>query len=217
MNIAIILAAGSGIRFGSSTPKQFIKIKDKRIIDYTIGAFEECEDINKIIIVVSKEWVEEISKENLNHKVVSGGESRRESSYKGLMACPENAKKILIHDAARPFVSQQIIQSCIDGLNEYSAVVTSVAINDTIIRSANQTVLAIEDRNNFFLNQTPQGFDYSTIFKAHKTCNQNVTDDISLLELEKVKCKIVEGASENIKITTPTDIRLAKNILDSIE
>ena len=217
MNIAIILAGGSGVRFGSSTPKQFTKIKNKRIIEYTIEAFEKSEYIHEIIVVVPKEWVTEIQKENMNHKVITGGETRRESSYKGLMGCPENTKKVLIHDGARPFISQEIIKSCLDALNQYNAVVTSIAINDTIIRSANQTVLSIEDRNSFFLNQTPQGFDYSTIFKAHKTCNQNVTDDISLLELEKVKCKIVEGASENIKITTPTDIRLAKNILDSIE
>ena len=73
MNIAIILAAGSGSRFGSSTPKQFMKIKNKRIIDYTIEAFERSEDIDKIIIVVSKEWVNKISKENSNYKIISGG------------------------------------------------------------------------------------------------------------------------------------------------
>ena len=217
MNIAIILAAGSGRRFGSSTPKQFMKIKNKRIIDYTIEAFERSEDIDKIIIVVSKEWVNEISKENSNYKIISGGKSRRESSYKGLMECPSNTKKVLIHDGARPFVSQEIIKSCLDTLNHYKAVVTSIPFNDTIVRSANQTVISIENRNDFFCNQTPQGFEYKTIIKAHEVCDKKVTDDISLLDLNKIKCKIIEGSPKNIKITNPSDIYLAENILKSIK
>ncbi len=214
MNVAIILAGGSGTRFGSETPKQYIKINDKEVIQYTIEAFEKSSLIHKIIIVVSDEYIKKISKKNPDHIIVSGGDSRLSSSYKGLLAAPKDSKKILIHDAARPFVTQKIIASCIEGLDAYKAVVTSISATDTIIKSKNNEVDSIQKRDELYLNQTPQGFNYKTIMEAHKSNRKNVTDDISLLDLNKVKCKIIKGSYRNIKITTPEDIYTAKTILD---
>ena len=217
MNIAIILAAGNGARFDSETPKQFVRIGNKKIIEYSIDAFKTSKLIDKIIIVVSESFIGEILAEYPNHLVVTGGKSRRESSYNGLLACPEGSKKVLIHDAARPFVSQRIIASCIDGLDAYKAVVTSVCATDTIIKAANGEVLDVEDRDSLFLNQTPQGFEYNTILNAHKNSTQDASDDISLLELDQIKCKIIEGSSENIKITTSADIHTARSMLNLIK
>ena len=214
MNIAIILAGGSGTRFDSDIPKQYIEIGNKKIIQYSIDAFTISKFIDKIIIVVTNKYVEEISMQNPNHIVVAGGESRVESSYNGLLACPKNSKKILIHDAARPFVSQKIITSCIDELDKYRAVVTSIRATDTIIKGANGEVSSVQNRNQLFLNQTPQGFDYNTIMSAHKMDKKDVTDDISLLDLNQTKCKIIEGSLKNMKITTSADIRTAKSILN---
>jgi len=214
MNVAIILAAGSGTRFKSEIPKQFIEIGNKKIIQYSIDAFKKSEVIDKIIIVVSKHFLDEISKEYSDDMVVAGGESRTSSSYNGLLACPKKTKKVLIHDAARPFISKRIILSCIDALDTYKAVVTSISAVDTIIRASNEEVLDVEDRDALFLNQTPQGFEYNTIINAHKNSTQDATDDISLLELDKIKCKVIEGSPKNIKITTSTDIHTAKSILN---
>ena len=214
MNVAIILAGGSGTRFGSETPKQYIKINDKEVIQYTIEAFEKSSLIHKIIIVVSDEYIKKISTKNPDHVIVSGGDSRLSSSYKGLLAAPKDSKKVLIHDAARPFVTQKIIASCIEGLDAYKAVVTSISATDTIIKSKNNEVDSIQKRDELYLNQTPQGFNYKTIMEAHKSNRKNVTDDISLLDLNKVKCKIIKGSYRNIKITTPEDIYTAKTILD---
>ena len=214
MNIAIILAGGSGTRFKSKIPKQYFKIGNKSIINYTIDAFEKSSLIDKIIIVVDKKYINDIRKKNPKHMVVSGGKSRFESSYNGILACPKNSKKVLIHDAARPFISQEIITSCIEALNNYEAVVTSIQTTDTVIRVKNMEILQVEDRNQIFLNQTPQGFKYKTIFDAHKNRTGSVTDDISLLDLNKTKCKVVKGSKKNIKITTNDDIQFAMHILN---
>ena len=214
MNIAIILAGGSGTRFKSKIPKQYFKIGNKSIINYTIDAFEKSSLIDKIIIVVDKKYINDISKKNPKHIVVSGGKSRFESSYNGILACPKNSKKVLIHDAARPFISQEIITSCIEALNNYEAVVTSIQTTDTVIRAKNMEILQVEDRNQIFLNQTPQGFKYKTILDAHKNRTGSVTDDISLLDLNKTKCKVIKGSKKNIKITTNDDIQFAMHILN---
>lgn len=214
MNIAIILAGGSGTRFKSKIPKQYFKIGNKSIINYTIDAFEKSSLIDKIIIVVDKKYINDISKKNPKHIVVSGGKSRFESSYNGILACPKNSKKVLIHDAARPFVSQEIITSCIEALNNYEAVVTSIQTTDTVIRVKNMEILQVEDRNQIFLNQTPQGFKYKTILDAHKNRTGSVTDDISLIDLNKTKCKVIKGSKKNIKITTNDDIQFAMHILN---
>ena len=214
MNIAIILAGGSGTRFKSKIPKQYFKIGNKSIINYTIDAFEKSSLIDKIIIVVDKKYINDISKKNPKHIVVSGGKSRFESSYNGILACPKNSKKVLIHDAARPFISQEIITSCIEALNNYEAVVTSIQTTDTVIRVKNMEILQVEDRNQIFLNQTPQGFKYKTILDAHKNRTGSVTDDISLLDLNKTKCKVIKGSKKNIKITTNDDIQFAMHILN---
>ena len=214
MNIAIILAGGSGTRFKSKIPKQYFKIGNKSIINYTIDAFEKSSLIDKIIIVVDKKYTNDISKKNPKHIVVSGGKNRFESSYNGILACPKNSKKVLIHDAARPFISQEIITSCIEALNNYEAVVTSIQTTDTVIRVKNMEILQVEDRNQIFLNQTPQGFKYKTILDAHKNRTGSVTDDISLLDLNKTKCKVIKGSKKNIKITTNDDIQFAMHILN---
>ena len=214
MNIAIILAGGSGTRFKSKIPKQYFKIGNKSIINHTIDAFERSSLIDKIIIVVDKKYINDIRKKNPKHMVVSGGKSRFESSYNGILACPKNSKKVLIHDAARPFISQEIITSCIEALNNYEAVVTSIQTTDTVIRVKNMEILQVEDRNQIFLNQTPQGFKYKTILDAHKNRTGSVTDDISLLDLNETKCKVIKGSKKNIKITTNDDIQFAMHILN---
>ena len=110
--------------------------------------------------------------------------------------------------------SSKIIKSCIDGLDRYKVVVTSIPATDTVIKVVDNEVINVEDRKHLFFNQTPQGFDYKTIMNAHKINKKDVTDDISLLDLNQTKCKIIQGSPQNIKITTLEDIHTAKSILN---
>jgi len=216
MNIGIILGAGSGTRFAGKTPKQFCILNNKKVIDYSIIAFEKSKHIDKIIIVVPKDWREKIQKENQEHLVISGGNTRKDSSYLALEKCPKNTKNVLIHDSARPLVSTELIDTCILNLAENDAVIVSLKSTDTIIRVDDGNILNIEDREKLYLNQTPQGFKYDLILNAHRNTNSIETDDFSLINLDKNKCMIINGSHYNIKITNPEDLEIAKSIINNI-
>ena len=217
MNIGIILAAGKGKRFGTEIAKQFCYLNNKMIIDYSILAFENSKNIDKIMIVTSKEWFKKIANRYPKHIVVEGGETRQESAALGLKKCPKNTNNVLIHDAARPFISTNIINQSVTSLKKYEAVVISKQVTDTIMRVKNKKIEKIENRKEFFLNQTPQAFKYKLISEAYQKTEKLVTDDISLIDLEKIKCKIIEGENYNIKITNAEDIKLAESILKIVK
>ena len=217
MNIGIILAAGKGKRFGTEIAKQFCYLNNKMIIDYSILAFENSKNIDKIMIVTSKEWLKEITNRYPKHIVVEGGKTRQKSAALGLKNCPKNTDNVLIHDAARPFISTDIINQSVTSLKKYEAVVISKQVTDTIMRVKNKKIKKIEKRKEFFLNQTPQAFKYKLISEAYRKNEKLVTDDISLIDLEKIKCKIIEGENYNIKITNAEDIKLAESILKIVK
>ena len=215
-NVAIILAAGDGVRFGKSTPKQFITLHGRRVIDYSIQTFHEHPKIDKIIIVCHSDWIDVIKKEYPNHDVINGGESRRDSSYKGLLACSKNTQNVFIHDSARPFVDKDIISRCFVGLKENKAVNTVLGATDTIVEVENNYIVDMPIRNRMFLTQTPQAFDYKTILNAHQSFIGETTDDIRLVKELGINCYVVEGSLYNFKLTHQSDIYLAK-IITQIE
>ncbi len=215
MNIGIILAAGKGERFGGEIEKQFCYLNNKMIIDYSISAFQKAKNIHQIIIVTSEKWIEKLNNLYSDHTIVKGGKTRQESALNALEICPKNTTNVLIHDAARPFIKTSLIEQSIDYLKEYQAVVVSRQATDTIMRVKNKKIIKMEDRKDFFLNQTPQSFNYKLIYNAYKKEQKNVTDDISLINLEKTNYKIIEGSSYNIKITNSEDLLLAESILKS--
>jgi len=169
MNVAIILAGGKGERFGGEVPKQFVILHGRRVVDYVIRTFESHPDIHKIILVVPEIWMDQMVVEYPDLEVVVGGEDRRGSSYAGLQACPPNTNKVLLHDAARAFVDTDTISRVLHALDDYQAVDTAIPATDTIIEVENQAVFSMPIRERLFLGQTPQGFDYETILKAHQT------------------------------------------------
>jgi len=142
-NYAIILASGSGKRFQGDLPKQFSKINQKMIIEYAIEAFENNRYIDGIVLVVLpeyKDYVSEIVKNNSYNKVikiVNGGAERKDSSYIGVNAVEDKNSNVLIHDCARPFVSQDIISKCVKALDKYEAVAVAIPNSDTIISVEN--------------------------------------------------------------------------------
>ncbi len=140
MNSAIILAGGLGKRIGKNIPKQFLKINNKMIIDFSIEAFQKNKNIDEIIIVCHREWIKYInSKYDKKIKIIKGGETRSESSYYGLKSCNKNCKYVFIHDAARPFIDCELINSILYELKNYltknynlDAIVTSLKNKDSI-------------------------------------------------------------------------------------
>ena len=215
MNYAIILASGKGERAGGNIPKQFIEIKGKTILEYTISAFEKNKKTDKIILVVNEEWVEFCTKFNFSklYKVVKGGPRRQDSSKIGVDLVEEDDAKVLIHDGARPFVTDKIIDNCYDALNFYNAVDTGIEATDTTVQvDENRILTNILDRKTLIRCQTPQGFKSGLIKKAHKMAlekNFEVTDDVSLIvKLNLDKVYVVEGSEKNLKITYKDDIKL---------
>ena len=213
MNCAIILASGNSIRFNSKTLKQFHRLNGRKLLDYPIQTFSECSEIDRLIIVVPENYCSEIQKEYPDHAVVSGSSSRKESAFKGLLACPPETEKVLIHDAARALVDTATITRCINGLDEAKAISTVIPTKDTVVETKENVIVKMPNRSRMYLEQTPQGFHYQTILKAHTNIQVDTTDDIRLVNEMGIKCATVEGSENNFKITTKQDFKLAELLL----
>lgn len=224
MNIAIILASGTGERTGLNIPKQFMKVAGKMVIEHTLDTFEHHNEIDEIIIVSHINHVEFVKETVLKNnykkikKVLAGGATRRESSFIGLSAIEHNEGKVLIHDAVRPFLHNSIITSCIRALDDYRAIDVAIPSADTLIEvDDNNIIKNIPERKMFRRGQTPQAFDLSLIRKAHELANNdkdvNVTDDCGLiLKYNLAKVFVVEGDDYNHKITYPIDVAIADKL-----
>jgi len=220
--IAIILAGGSGVRMNTVTPKQFLRIGGKPIIAHTMLQFENSDVITGIIVVCPKEYITDLNKIVSEFqitkviKIVSGGETRQESSYNGLKACSSGTKFVLIHDAVRPFVDKKIIGDTLDAAREAGASDTVIKTADTIITKKGKFIEKVPDRDKLRRGQTPQGFKYGTIIKAHKWALKNksitFTDDCGLVIAMGEPVKIVDGSILNIKLTDQTDLYLAERL-----
>ena len=213
MICAIILASGNSTRFNSEIPKQFHKLNGHMLLDYPIQTFSECGEIDRLIIVVPENYCSEIQKKYPEHSVVSGSSSRKESAFKGLLACPPETEKVLIHDAARALVDTATIIRCINGLDEAKAISTVVPTKDTVVETNKNIIVKMPGRSRMYLEQTPQGFHYQTILKAHTNIQVDTTDDIRLVNEMGIKCATVEGSENNFKITTKQDYLLAEILL----
>lgn len=221
LSYAIILASGSGSRFGGKIPKQFLKIQGKTIIEHTVDVFELNNDIDRIIIVTNPEFIEE-TKELLKnykkiYKVIKGGATRKDSSYNGVFSIQESEANVLIHDCARPFIEQAVLTKCINTLKTEEAVAVAIPTVDTIIEIQDNKIKTIPQRQNLMCIQTPQCFKLSLIKKAHELAkdNNNFTDDCGLIINQDLgNVSIIEGNIENIKITYASDIEKAEQILN---
>jgi len=228
--IAIILAGGTGSRLGADIPKQFLKVKDKMIIEYTIEAFQKHSEIDEIAIVChqdySKFMKEEVAKRNYTKvkKVLNGGEKRFHSSVTAIRAYNDGEqKKILFHDAVRPLISEDIISDCISKLETYNAVGTGIKTTDTIWSVRHDNIVSIPDRRTIYRAQTPQAFKFFTIQKAYNVALQDekmpLTDDCGVVMnyLFDERIGTVMGDEKNFKITRKDDLLLFENILNGKE
>lgn len=224
---AIIAAGGTGSRMGLGTPKQFIEINGKPIIAYTIEKFEKCGAIDGIVIVAAKGYEEHCVKitERFSYNkvlcVVSGGEKRQQSVYEGLLKIPESAKYVLIHDAARPFVTEDEIIRVIDAIDNSGCAILAASVKDTIkTAGSDYNVTDTPDRDMLYAAQTPQGFSCRLLMRAYEVAVQDgfdATDDSQLTERIGIKSKIVLGSHLNFKITTKEDLFLSELIIKNSE
>lgn len=225
---AIVLAAGQGKRMNSKVQKQFLLLKGKPLLYYSLACFQKSREIDDIIIVTGKESIEFCKKEIVElygftkvRTVTAGGKERYDSVYAGLCAC-EDTDYVFIHDGARPFVTEVMIQRVKTAAVEYQACTVGMPSKDTIkIADKNNMVSETPERSRVWMIQTPQAFGYDLLKKAHDRARQGdmsgVTDDAMVVETyTDRKIKLVEGSYENIKITTPEDIFIAEKFLEKI-
>ena len=216
MNSVIILGSGSGERFNSKIPKQFIYYKNKRIIQYSIDTFLNNDKILEVIIVVPQKWVEEIQIMYKKCKVIVGGSTRFESMCNGFNNISIKSNTVLIHDAARPLVSKNIIDNCINFLDNYDASCPYIDSKDSIISKKNGFVNYL-NRDEIKKVQTPQGFK-KNIVKKYSNNRAYGYDDISaaMYYNDNLNVKFFEGEVNNFKITNDIDMHLFRGIVDEL-
>jgi 2-C-methyl-D-erythritol 4-phosphate cytidylyltransferase len=224
-NLAIILAGGSGSRIDNHLPKQFFQLAKTPVLKHTLDKFENHPAIHHIFVVTNAEFRQQT--ETIVHSgkfkkvinVLNGGAFRQDSSRIGVEAAdPRIYEQVLIHDAARPFVSKEIIDRVLEKLEEYQAVNVAIPSTDTIIEvDDNHLLKSVPERKYLRRVQTPQGFKLQLIKSAHRMALErqitNATDDCSLvLQFNLAPVYVVEGSPLNIKITYSSDLQIAEQI-----
>ena len=226
---AIVLAAGSGRRMKSKKKKQFMEIKGKPVIWYSLFEFEKSR-VDEIILVTGKEDIDYCKKEivekyNLKKikNVVAGGSERYESVYNGLKEVTGNI--VLIHDGARPLINNEIIERSIEGTIKSDACVVGVPVKDTIKRANKEGyIIDTPNRSELWITQTPQSFKTDLVKMAYKKMKEelekgnttlNITDDAMVVEeFTTNQVRFVQGDYKNIKVTTPEDIDIAELFIE---
>jgi 2-C-methyl-D-erythritol 4-phosphate cytidylyltransferase len=215
---AIIVAAGTGARFGSRVPKQFLELAGKSIVRRAVEQFENCPAINEIILVLPGDQIKDFSARDLTKlkKITAGGASRAESVFIGLQKI-EKAEIVAVHDGARPLVSVEEISAIIEKTRETGAACLVAHVTDTIKEIADGKILRTVDRAKLRRALTPQCFRTEILrhaFAAVKDLSAAAaTDESVLVEQIGVPISIVEGSPRNLKITVPEDLILAESLL----
>jgi len=210
----IISAGGIGKRMGTEVPKQFLLIKGKPIIMHTIEKFHAFDAAMEIVVVLPESYVpqwESLCQKHLftiDHKVVSGGEERFHSIQNGLTEISGDI--IAVHDAVRPLVSETVIRNCFAAAEKSGAAIPVLTISESLRKIEHEKSFAV-NREDFRIVQTPQCFTAEIIVKAYQQHYSKLfTDDASVVEAAGNQIYLVEGNSENIKITTPQDLKFAE-------
>lgn len=235
MAIAIVLSGGSGSRMNSDVAKQYMLLKDKEILYYSLKTFQDSDKISHIILVARPEDID-YCKTNIVEKyqftkvkkICAGGKERYNSVYNGLCIVEELSDDVkneivLIHDGARPFVTHEMIDKSVENMMLGSACTVGVPVKDTIkiVCEIHGELFGKEtpDRNTLYQIQTPQTFRYELIRKSYERMlgdvNHNITDDTMIVEqYGGMGCGIIMGSYTNIKITTPEDLDFAEKIVE---
>ena len=227
--VAVILAAGSGSRTGLSTPKQFLLLGGKTVLEHSVQTFNDHPGIDQVVIVTSTEFIDKVKEivKNSNWTkvtaVLPGGKERYDSSLAAVRHFSDNPELVMLfHDAARPLVSEQIISDTLKAMEKYNAVDVAIPAVDTIVQCNPEGthMESVRDRNLLWRMQTPQGFRQKTIQEAYRIALQDpdfkATDDCGtvLRYLPNEKVGIVRGSEKNIKLTYAQDLSLLEFLLN---
>lgn len=224
--VAVLLAGGNGSRMGADRPKQFLEVMGKTILEWSIIAFSQVEEVDEICIVCRKDWMDEVRQlveqgkyEKVTH-ILPGGRERYDSSLSAIGAYDDDEVRLLLHDSVRPLVSERIIRDCIKALDEFEAVDVAIPSTDTIIEVNEDGIITRTPKRSLLRNvQTPQGFRLGTIRRAYELAlndpNFQTTDDCGVVfrYMPQVPIKVIEGENTNIKITYPQDILMMEQVL----
>lgn len=227
---AIVLAAGQGKRMNTSVAKQFLSLQGKPVVYYSLKAFEESK-VDNIILVTGSGQVDYCRKEIVEpycfrkvSKIIEGGQERYDSVFRALKEVTA-ADYVLIHDGARPFLSQELIQTMIGEVQKYKACIVGAPVKETIkVIDSEGYIISTPNRNTLWSAQTPQAFEfvaikkaYDEFYKENDKARLGITDDAMVYEAyQKQPVKMLFGDYNNIKLTTPEDLILAESILNHI-
>ena len=229
---AIVLSAGSGSRMKSNIPKQYLPLREKPVIYYSLMAFQNS-PVDEIILVSGANDIEYCRKEIVERyglskvtRIVAGGKERYDSVYEGL--CATDAEYVLIHDGARPVLTSHLIDRMIQGVENTGACIAAMPVKDTIkLSDEHKQVASTPDRKHLWMVQTPQCFARTLLEESYEIlkCKQkagekvpDITDDAMIVEYATgKKITLVEGAYTNLKITTPEDLAVAEIFLKSLQ
>jgi 2-C-methyl-D-erythritol 4-phosphate cytidylyltransferase/2-C-methyl-D-erythritol 2,4-cyclodiphosphate synthase len=222
--VALIVAAGRGSRAGQGKPKQYRDMPDGSggsVLARSIATFADNEVISSLCVAIHKNDVKLyekiISNCNKTDKIiyVLGGEDRQASVLNGLQALAEGQpQRVFIHDAARPFVSQDLIERCLDNFTDTDGVIPTLPVTDTLKKAENGQITETVPRDGLYRAQTPQLFDFAKLLEAHKAAPQgNMTDDAAVAERAGLRVRIIDGETQNIKLTTEEDFAMTSPLI----
>lgn len=218
----IIPAAGSGTRMGLGHPKQYHHLAGVPILIHTIRAFVATPSIQRIVVAVPPELIADsrrlLTEYHLNSDAITvtgGGRRRQDSVWAGLQCLNDDIDVVLVHDGARPLITPELIQRCLEAAWEHGAAIAAIPVKDTLKQSRpDQTIACTIDRKDLWQAQTPQAARFSLLKQAYATlADKDVTDEAALLELAGIAVTLIEGDETNIKITRPMDLILAEKIM----
>lgn len=222
----LIPAAGSGSRMKSTVKKQFLTIQGKTLLAHTLTAFEAHSRITGIVIVTGPDDIPEVQSIaggfSKVRRITEGGRTRQESVLLGLRTVPSDCDIVLIHDAARPMITPQLIDDCIAATLQYGCAIAATPVKDTIKRTDEAgIVLDTPPRDNLWNVQTPQAFRFAEILQAHEAAfaagDRSCTDDGAVMErYGSTPVRLIPGLYQNLKITTPEDLILAEYYLGGL-
>lgn len=225
---AVIPAAGRGVRLGPGAPKALRALNGTPMLVHAVRAMAASRAVSLVVVVAPPDGAPEVKRlldahslpERTDYLVVPGGDTRQESVRLGLDALPEDIDTVLVHDAARPLVPVETVDSVIEAVRDGApAVVPALPLSDTVKqvepagKDEPEPVVATPDRAALRAVQTPQGFERETLVRAHKTVTDSVTDDASMVEQLGLRVVVVPGHEEAFKVTRPLDLVLAEAVL----
>ncbi len=216
-NVAIIVAAGVGSRTGLDTPKQFANLCGRSVLEWSVKAFSEHAAFKKIVVVVSENYVQFAEKICLNYKnvqIVIGGNERADSVRNALNALrSEEPDHVFIHDAARPGLTPNILDSLIEALKTHDGAAPALPVVDAIKNVDASGNVSSVDRSQMMRIQTPQAFDYAKILKANSGLNVEFVDDLEAAQALDMKLKLVQGVDRLMKFTHADDLHLLEKLM----